>query len=727
MAAAACLFERQTVALDNAQWRVVPGRRSPRGLARSAAGVPVSLPHCWNAHEEYIPGREPSRGWMTYHAGITLERPLPGLQWRLRSDGFYGRGMVWLNGRKIGRFNADYIGLDVAVPATVLKANNHLVIQVCNRHSRRVLPCIADPDFHLYGGLGGGLHLLALPRPRLLRDHCGIHVETGGKGEVTVFLAIANQDDGNKPVEVSVAVADPDGKQVAATTIRESPAGGGGPAICQAPLTIPRPLWWSPDTPHLYTVSLELRGEGEPVDRISWTTGLRTIRFDGLRGCLVNGKPVRLRGVNRHENLPGFGFALPRPLHEADVRRIKEMGLNFVRLSHYPQSPAFLDACDRLGLLVYAEVCSWKRINHRSWLTAAGRQMERMIRRDRHHPSIILWGLGNEGRDLRAFRRLRALARALDPSRPSIYAENHAYRARRKKTRGITEVSGVNYEIEALSDACKTAPSGCAIVTECANSPHAGRGNLAREIEQTRNIQSAIEKTEAAGPGVAGWALWCFADYATPRKRRWYRECGVVDGWRCRKISGDWLRARYAGRPFLKVAGDWSFRGGGTRLIVMVTNCEELSLRREGGREEIIKVPLPDLIERQVVFDGCPLRVSGRHADGTILEKVITPWHAAAGFRLRVESRAPVAGCRLEVFDANGTVAADYEGEAVFSLPPGVRASLVGGNRIPVRGGQAVFHLELPRGSEGAVIRGQLDDFPPQSISLPPDTCRGDR
>ena len=102
-------------------------------------------------------------------------------------------------------------------------------------------------------------------------------------------------------------------------------------------------------------------------------------------------------GCNRHECLPGFGNALPVNLHRQDAESIKAAGPNFVRLSHYPQHPEFLNACDQLGVLVYAELASWKSVRGGRWLKAAVRQFGDMIRRDRNHPSVIMWGLGNEG------------------------------------------------------------------------------------------------------------------------------------------------------------------------------------------------------------------------------------------------------------------------------------------------------------------------------------------
>ena len=664
---------------------------------------------------------------MTYQLDIDLDKVNADREWRLRCDGFYGRGHAWINGQAVGRFNGDYIGIDLDTSATLRPGNNRIVLQVCNRHSRHVLPAIRDPDFHLYGGMGGGMHLVALSRVRLSRDHSRIQLHARNPDELAIHIGMRNHEAHATVVDMSIVVSDPSGQVVATSEVTDIALPPGDQAQHAARLTIPSPQRWSPSTPHLYTIEATLRRDGQVCDHARWSTGLRTAQFDRRQGFMLNGKPLVLRGVNRHENLPGFGNALPRSLHEADALQIRDMGLNFVRLSHYPQSPAFLDACDRLGILVHAEVCSWKAINNGPWLNAAEVQMERMIRRDRHHPSIILWGLGNEGRERKAFRRLKALVRRLDPSRPTIYAENHLYRARRRKTDGLTDVAGVNYELDVLEDARNAAPTGCVVVTECANLPYARRGQLAAEIQQVRLMQAAIERTERAGPGVAGWALWCFADYATPRRSRWYRECGVVDGWRSEKMSAQWLRAMHGHRPFLSVAGDWSFGAGVHRRIYLLTNCRQLRVVRGDGSDETLAVPSPDVIERDVCFDGAPLLVSGRHADGSTVEANLRPWGEPASFSLRADaplpaidaSEQPVCRCTLQVRDAKGVAVHGYEGEARFRLPPGVRASLIQGERLPVQGGQAAFYMEYPCDSAGLELTGALDDFPRQSLQLP--------
>ena len=719
---------RRIVNLDAAGWRHVPGRhRNPRG------GEPVTLPHGWNATEEYRPGVAPRRGWSTYHLDFDLLRRETDREWRLRCGGFHGVGAAWLNGRGIGRFNGDYLGFDLEATDALREGRNRLVLQVSNRCSRRVLPAIPDPDFHPYGGMGGGMHLAALPPVRLSLRGSWARTDGDRPGEVDVEIGARSREDKPIAAAVRIEIRDPEGRIVAAPEPAPLALVPGRTGRAAFHCSIANPRLWNLDDPVLHSIAATLLRDGRACDRITWRCGLRAARFDREGGFLLNGRPVLLRGVNRHENVPGFGSALPRALHEADARQIKDLGLNFVRLSHYPQSPDFLEACDRLGLLVLAEVCSWKKINGGPWLAAAERQLERMIRRDRHHPSIILWGLGNEGRHRKAYLRLKALAKELDPSRPAIYAENHAYRARRKRTAGLTDVWGLNYEFDELDAARAAAPTGCVVVTEAANLPYARRGHWAAEAQQARLVRDAVERTEAAGPGAAGWALWGFADYATPRRQRWFRECGVVVGWRVEKMAAVWLRARHSPAPILRLFGDWSFASGAQRRIHLLTNCTGLRMIRADGTEEPLAAPRPDLYELDVRFDGAPLRVAGRAGDGATVETVLHPWKEAAAFQLQAEALPPgnapadrsVFRCALQVVDGAGIFVLGYEGEAQIALPPDARASLIAGRSIPVHGGHAAFYVEIPRGGADLRLECALDDLPRQTHHLAPAANAG--
>lgn len=165
--------------------------------------------------------------------------------------------------------------------------------------------------------------------------------------------------------------------------------------------------------------------------------------------------------------------------------------------------------------------------------------------------------------------------------------------------------------------------------------------------------------------------------------------------------------------------GDESVASGHLRRLYLVTNCADVRMIRADGTHETLATPRPDLYEWDVRFDGQPLRFVGRNADGSISETTLRPWGDPSAFTLQaVPMAGPTYRCSLQVQDAAGAPVLAYEGEAQMALPPGARASLIAGNRIPVHGGQAVFYVEGPRDGSELRIEGALDDFPPQTLRL---------
>ena len=178
---------------------------------------------------------------------------------------------------------------------------------------------------------------------------------------------------------------------------------------------------WDLSTPNLYTLKIRLSLDGIPSDTDEVTFGLRDAVFK-RDGFYLNGKCMKLRGLDRHQSFPYVGYAMPQSMQEEDARTLKyRLGLNAVRTSHYPQSKYFLDECDRLGLLVFTEAPGWQHIGDAAWKDIAVHNVQEMVEEYRNHPSIMLWGVRiNESVDDDAFyERTNALARKLDPTRPT--------------------------------------------------------------------------------------------------------------------------------------------------------------------------------------------------------------------------------------------------------------------------------------------------------------------
>jgi len=634
----------------------------------------VDLPHCWNAKEAFRRNVSFYRGYGCYRKQFSMSPHMSGSDdatWRLESEGFYGKGDVWLNGYKVADVDGQYLGFGIDVGRYLFSASENILgVRLTNRCPDYVLPGIKMSEFFLYGGLTGKVWLRRVPRLHL--DPLQIRITTrftGGRVDAAVHFAIVNDSGRDRRGRAVWTLLDRTGRRLGSVETQPVMVARRSVSPEQTlSLRVRDPDLWAPDHPYLYLARGELFEEDRLQDALGTRFGVREACFRPDQGFFLNGERVPLRGCNRHESMPGFGSALPARIHREDAQQIKGLGLNLVRLSHYPQHPAFLEACDELGLLVYAEIKTWKSLRTGRWLNSACRQMKGMVRRDRNHPCIILWGMGNECRSRKACLSLRDVVRAQDPDRPVIWAENHFWGARRQKTVGVPDVWGCNCESGALSDACRSSRPRSVVVSECSNNPHAVRGEPAAELEQAASMVSDIERVEAL-PYVAGFALGSFNDYATLRRKRDRQHSGIVDAWRIPKISAACLQARYLAVPFVKVFGDWSAangRGAERREVHVFSNCDQVELSCNGrslhtwhGGGHLV---------REVDFEPGDLVAVGTKGDQRTVDR-LSSWGRAHRLAVRPErSRAEAlagetVGFGVLLLDEQGHLVADWNGE----------------------------------------------------------------
>lgn len=657
----------------------------------------VDLPHCWNVKDAYQENVSYYRGYGSYRKQFQMPVNVDAddMVWILESEGFYGTGNVWLNGRKLADVDGQYLGFYLDVGRYLfLGSENVLGIRLTNRCASHVLPGIRMPDFLLYGGLSGRVWLQGIPALHLDRKRTKIHCEnvTGGVPVVIISFAVVNCSEWDRRCTVRWTVVDMDGNDVGETeSLEVGLKGRNSSGDLTVRLESPGSRLWSPDSPCLYRAICSILVDGKLLDCVEERFGFREAFFKPEQGFFLNGERVELRGCNRHESMPGFGHAMPARLHREDAELIKKAGLNFVRLSHYPQHPFFLDACDELGIMVYAEIASWKSVRRGRWLKSACRQMNDMIIRDRNRPSIILWGMGNEARSRRAYLKLREVARYLDPIRPVTYAENHFYRARRRKTIGIPDVWGINYELDALEDGCHASRLKSVIITECSNCPHTVRGDLALEARQVAVIEKDLARIEDK-PYVAGFALWSFNDYATLRKKRYRRHSGIVDAWRIPKMSTALLRARYMDEPFLKLFADWAVkREDSCREIHIFTNCDTVVLFRNG--EQIMSLRGNTHLVQLIDFQAGELVVQGMCGKKTVMDRLVSYTEAR---RIDIQAEETendkdtqgTVGMAIRIFDQDGILVADWNGNVAVTVDgAAVLRSYSDEGFVPVSGG----------------------------------------
>src|SRR5919198_3157821 len=364
----------------------------------------VNLPHTWNAADtqDDEPGYRRGVGW--YRKRLSLPPGLEGKRLFLYFEGANQVAEVFVNGRSVGRHRGGYtaFAFDITDAVGGAGGQNLIAVRVDNSHDKDIPPLEADFDF--YGGIYRNVWLVATEPVHIsLLDHAspGVYVDTpavsASSATVRVRGTLVNDGGGARSVRVVSTVFDPAGERVASMTSALAVGAGQEASFEQSSRAIPRPRLWAPDHPALYTVSVRVYVGARLVDGVESPLGFRWFSVDAERGFFLNGEPLKLRGVNRHQDRAGLGNAVPDPLHVRDMEIIKAMGANFVRLAHYPQAPSVIAAADRLGLILWEEIPIVNYITTSEAFTRNCEEMlTEMIRQHYNHPSVLMWGYMNE-------------------------------------------------------------------------------------------------------------------------------------------------------------------------------------------------------------------------------------------------------------------------------------------------------------------------------------------
>ena len=357
---------------------------------------------------------------------------------------------------------------------------------------------------------------------------------------------------------------------------------------------------WDVGAPQLYQIVTTLLVEGEPVHDYQTRIGLREARF-GTDGFFLNGRRLRLFGLNRHEIYPYVGFAMPPRVMRRDAEILREQfNCNIVRCSHYPQSEAFLDACDELGLMVWEETPGWGYLGDEAWKDLVVRDVKGMISRDRNHPSIVIWGVrvNESANDPELYQRTTEIAKSLDGSRPTSGSMTSGSRKHWEKdwhedvfafddyhsapdgSVGIdAPVAGVPYM---LAEAVGQYSYG--VGKKGFNNQYRRAGDLLLQTQQALFHAQAHSKA-AAYPGFAGVIAWCAFDYASLLNAHNTVKCpGVADVFRIPKLGAAFYQAQVSPqiRPVILPDFYWDFgpqspRGPGKQAAIF-SNCERLEI-----------------------------------------------------------------------------------------------------------------------------------------------------
>ncbi len=392
----------------------------------------VTLPHTWNAVDGMDGKGEYDRGEYFYTKQLPTPVTKDGERVILEILAASLSCRVFVNEKEVGSHEGGYSSFALDITDALLPRNpgadlNRLTITVSNLHQSHIYPQMAD--FTFYGGLYRGVNLLIVS---------GTHFDTGyhGASGLAVTPEICDADDSHAILHLNSWVVNPSPDY----TVRYLITDAAGKQVAEAwrpseapktDILLPEPhLWQGVDDPYLYRCTATLVYRNESVDEVSTRFGIRTFHVDPEKGFFLNGKPMMLRGVSRHQDRLWMGNALTKQQHYEDAALIAEVGANTVRLAHYQHSHDFYDACDEYGFIVWAEI---PYISSQSDDPAAHEncrlQMKDLIYQNYNHPSICFWGISNEitiaGQKpglVENHKDLNALVKELDPTRLTTIA-----------------------------------------------------------------------------------------------------------------------------------------------------------------------------------------------------------------------------------------------------------------------------------------------------------------
>ncbi len=358
---------------------------------------------------------ETSIGWYRKH--FTIARADSGTRFQIQFDGMFRNAGIWINGIYLGNNLSGYIGVAYDITDYVrFDRDNVLVVRVD----------ATQYEGWFYEGAGIYRHVWLNQFANLHITDGGlfVHSESSGKSTiVTIETTVENQGPATSACSIYTILSDRAGNTITRTKEQALNLGEDEKGMVQQKITIADPRSWSLEDPYLYRVKTIVVSNGHAIDAMETRFGIRTLRFDAAQGFFLNGKHVEIYGTNNHPDHAGLGSALPDYMQYYRIGLLKNMGANACRTSHNPPTPAFLDACDSLGMLVLDENRS---LNSSPEYMS---QFERMIVRDRNHPSVFLWSIGNEEGWIhtnsigkRIAQTLIAKQRLLDPTRTSTYA-----------------------------------------------------------------------------------------------------------------------------------------------------------------------------------------------------------------------------------------------------------------------------------------------------------------
>ncbi|ASK28922.1 beta-galactosidase [Chryseobacterium sp. T16E-39] len=622
------LFSQRIKLSINTSWQFHKGDES--NTNEKGYWEKINIPHTWNAEDvmDDNPGYYRGIGW--YQKEIDIPKG-----WKDKNIYIYFEGAsqvaeVFVNGTSAGTHLGGYLAFSFNITQFLHEGKNEIKVKLDNSHNPDIPPL--GGDFSVYGGIYRDVYLIAVDKNHFDMDNYasnGVFISTPVVNDESATVQVKGKVVSDRKVKVKTYMYDGDGKEIALSENKPDKNGNFSIQI----KNIKKPHLWSPENPYLYKVVNVLTDEmtGAIYDEMINPLGFRWYHFDAEKGFYLNGKPYKIMGASRHQDFKGMGSALVDALHINDVQWLKNMGGNFLRVSHYPQDPAIMEACDRLGILTAVETPGNNQITESETYAHNMLDMQReMIRQNYNHPSVIIWSYMNESliqplyqdktqerekywNNLRELaQKMEDLCRAEDPERYTMIAYHGDFDLyKRVGLIDIPKVAGWNlyqgwyggkfedFETFVLKHH-KEYPSKPLIISEFgADSDyrlHNFKPTVFDKTQEYANLyHEAYLKTIKKYPFIAGAIVWNLVEFGNESRQEavpHINNKGLLTTDRKPKDSYFIYKSALASEPFVKIGGsDWLYRAQqadegsdihATQPVIVYTNQKEVKLWLNG-------------------------------------------------------------------------------------------------------------------------------------------------
>jgi beta-galactosidase len=691
----------------------------------------VNLPHDWAVEQPFDKDANISQGYRKrgigwYRRYFRLEPADHGRHLEIQLDGIATHSTIWVNGvlsaRNWSGYNSIYIDI-----TPIAKFGSEL-----NVISVRVDANAMEGWW--YEGAGIYRHTWLVKRSPLHIATDGVFANpvknADGSWAIPVETTLYSTEEKASTVEVESTLIDPDGKAVTSGHA-EATVNPLEESVAKFSLNVTSPRLWSVDQPTLYTVRTVVKRGGVVLDQVTIRIGFRTIRFDPDKGFFLNDEPVKVLGTANHQDHAGVGVAVPDSLWEFRIRRLKEMGSNAYRCAHNAPAAEFLDAADRLGMLVMDE-------NRNFGATPEHlRQLDWLVRRDRNHPSVIMWSVFNEepsqGTEMgyELVRRMSASVKQFDTTRPVTAAQSGDVMNRVNASQAA-DVAGFNYVYRDFDRYHQANPAKPIFSSEDTSTV------MTRDEYFTDKnamiLDSYDDQVEPWGLShrdawkqvdqrefVFGTMVWTGFDYrGEPQPLSWPAagsSFGILDLCGFPKAAywihqAQWIKSR----PILHVIPHWNWAGseGKPVKVMVVTNAERVALFLNGKPAGEKPVDRYQMVTFDVPYEAGKLEARASNGGREVARFAVETTGAPAAIRL-IPDRESMAGdgndaqpITVEIVDAQGRVVPTADLPVTFSVSgPATIIGLNNGdptNHEPEKGNQHSTY----RGLAQVIVQGKL-------------------